>query len=47
MRDFSQTESAKNPKLGDFGMDQRTLSSLIERLLTEYCQKVGTPRGGK
>jgi hypothetical protein len=23
-------------------LDQRTLSSLIERLLTEHCQKVGT-----
>jgi len=23
-------------------LDQRTLSGLIERLLTEHCQKVGT-----
>jgi hypothetical protein len=23
-------------------LDERTLSSLIERLLTEHCQKVGT-----
>jgi hypothetical protein len=23
-------------------LDQRTLSSLIERLLTEYCERVGT-----
>ena len=41
-----------NPKLKEAArkaaqMDQRTLSSLIERLLTEYCQKVGTLRGGK
>jgi hypothetical protein len=26
-------------------LDQRTLSGLIERLLTEHCQKVGTLRG--
>jgi hypothetical protein len=25
--------------------DQRTLSSLIERLLTEHCRKAGTLRG--
>jgi hypothetical protein len=25
-------------------LDQRTLSSLIERLLTEHCQQVGTLR---
>lgn len=23
-------------------MDQRTLSSLVERLLTEHCERVGT-----
>jgi hypothetical protein len=28
-------------------MDQRTLSGLIERLLTEYCQKAGTLKGRK
>jgi hypothetical protein len=26
-------------------LDQRTLSSLIERLLMEHCQKVGTLKG--
>jgi hypothetical protein len=26
-------------------MDQRTLSSLIERLLTEHCLKAGTLKG--
>jgi hypothetical protein len=26
-------------------LDQRTLSSLIERLLTEHCRKAGTLRG--
>jgi hypothetical protein len=26
-------------------LDQRTLSSLIERLLTEHCQRVGTLKG--
>lgn len=25
--------------------DQRTLSSLIERLLTEHCRKAGTLKG--
>lgn len=26
-------------------MDQRTLSGLIERLLTEHCRKAGTLKG--
>jgi hypothetical protein len=26
-------------------LDQRSLSSLIERLLTEHCRKVGTLKG--
>jgi hypothetical protein len=26
-------------------MDQRTLSSLVERLLTEHCRKAGTLKG--
>jgi hypothetical protein len=26
-------------------LDQRTLSSLIERLLTEHCRKAGTLKG--